>query len=69
MMMHGSDRRKVQDDSTAAPRAARYARIERAAGNAGPGRKEMAVTRRPRAEDTALRTERFLDLKRRGDVA
>lgn len=47
-------------------RAARFAEIERREG-AAPGAKEMAMTRRPRAEDQSTRLARFLDIDHRAD--
>jgi hypothetical protein len=47
-------------------RAARFVRIEREAG-AVPGAREMALTRRPRSEDPALRAQRFHAVERTED--
>ena len=47
-------------------RAERYAEIERRQGDK-VSQKEMAMTRRPRAEDDSKRAEKFLDIERRQD--
>ena len=46
-------------------RAERFADIARRKGET-IGAKEMALTKRPRDEDTAKRAEKFLDIERRG---
>lgn len=45
-------------------RAERFAEIARHQGET-IGRKEMAMTKRPRDEDSAERAERFIDMERR----
>lgn len=47
-------------------RAERYADIARRKGET-IGAKEMAMTKRPRDEDSSKRAEKFLDIERRGD--
>ena len=49
-----------------ATRSAQFAAIERQTGEE-PGAKEMALTRRPRSEDPALRAKRFVEVERRGE--
>jgi hypothetical protein len=49
-----------------ATRAAQFAAIVRGTGD-DPGAKEMALTRRPRAEDPSLRAKRFVEVERRGE--
>jgi hypothetical protein len=55
-----------RDEGPAEARAERFAEIERRDGEA-IGRKEMAMTKRPREEDASKRAERFLDIERRGE--
>ena len=49
-------------------RAAAFADIERKNGET-VGAKEMAMTRRPRDEDPALRAEKFVGIEKRGEDA
>jgi hypothetical protein len=49
-----------------ATRSAQFAAIGRQTGE-DPGAKEMALTRRPRAEDPAQRARRFVEVERRGE--
>jgi hypothetical protein len=49
-----------------ATRSAQFTAIERQTGE-DPGAREMALTRRPRAEDPALRAKRFVEVERRGE--
>jgi hypothetical protein len=55
---------RAQDDSES--RAAAFADIARRSGDK-VGAKEMAMTRRPRDEDPALRAEKFVRIERRAD--
>jgi hypothetical protein len=55
---------RINEDSET--RAAAFADIERKNGDK-VGAKEMAMTKRPRDEDPAQRTEKFLDIERRGE--
>lgn len=54
-----------RDEGPAEARAERFAEIERRDGDA-IGRKEMALTKKPRDEDASKRAERFVDIERRG---
>ncbi|TVQ53175.1 MAG: hypothetical protein EA355_13790 [Rhodobacteraceae bacterium] len=54
-----------REEGSAEARAERYAEIERREGD-GIGRKEMALTKKPRDEDASKRAEKFLDIERRG---
>lgn len=55
---------RAQDENES--RASAFADIERRNGDK-VGQKEMAMTRRPRDEDPALRAEKFVEIERRGD--
>jgi hypothetical protein len=55
---------RIDEDSD--KRAAAFAEIERRNGET-VGAKEMAMTKRPRDEDPALRAEKFVGIERRGE--